>query len=198
MRIGVLAVQGSFSLHSRVLSSLGIEPVEIRRSSDMTDISGIILPGGESTAFQIIMDADDLGDNLLRELRTGLPAWGTCAGAIMLGRNVAGDPFRGWSLIDIEVVRNGYGRQVDSFVAPLKITGFESDFNGVFIRAPIFLNPGRSVDVLAEFDGEPVMARQDNLLVTSFHPELTSDTRVHEYFVQEFCAKSNLSNIKSA
>ncbi|HHE46092.1 MAG TPA: pyridoxal 5'-phosphate synthase glutaminase subunit PdxT [Bacteroidetes bacterium] len=197
MRIGVLAVQGSFSLHARMLNAIGVKPVEVRRVSDLKDLDGIILPGGESTAFQIIMNTDDLGDQLHRKLQSGLPAWGTCAGAIILGHNKDG-PLPGWSLVDIEVVRNGYGRQVDSFVAPLKVSGMAGDFQGVFIRAPVFLNPGQEVDVLAEFKDDPVMASQDNLLMTSFHPELTSDTRLHEYFVQHFCVRSDLGDKKSA
>ena len=197
MRIGVMAVQGSFSLHGRVLHSIGVEPVEVRHSGDLKDISGIILPGGESTTFRIVLDGSDMGDRLLRELRGGLPAWGTCAGAILLGK---GDdrPGSGWGLIDLEVVRNAYGRQVDSFVAPLSIQGFEELFDGVFIRAPRFKDVGRGVEVLAEYEYDPVMARQDNLLVTSFHPELTPDARVHLFFTHALCAGLDWESIKSA
>ncbi|MDP8239708.1 MAG: pyridoxal 5'-phosphate synthase glutaminase subunit PdxT [Candidatus Hatepunaea meridiana] len=196
MRIGVLAVQGSFSLHARIINKLDIETVEVRRTSDLDNLNGIIIPGGESTTFQIILDASDLGSELRRELRAGLPAWGTCAGAIMLGHSEGNPP--GWGLIDIEVFRNDYGRQVDSFVAPLRIKGFTEKFDGVFIRAPRFRNPGRGVEILAEYNGLPVMARQGNLLITSFHPELTSDLHVHRYFISELCTRLNKDHLKSA
>jgi len=186
VRIGVLAVQGSFSLHVRMFKSIGVEPVEIRRSADLKGLDGIVFPGGESTAFQIIMDCDDLGNSLVGELRAGLPAWGTCAGAIILGRG-EDIPQPRWEMIDIEVVRNAYGRQVDSFVSPLIIGGLDEEFDGVFIRAPRFQNPGKDVTILAKYKNNPVMVRQDNILLTSFHPELTSDPRVHTLFLDELC-----------
>lgn len=185
MKIGVLAVQGSFALHVKALERLSVEPVEVRRSRHLEGLSGIILPGGESTTFHIVMAEDDLGARLVDALRGGLPAWGTCAGAIMLGQG-EGIPPR-WGLIGIEVERNGYGRQVDSFVAPLSIKGFDAPFNGVFIRAPKFVNVAPEVDVLASLDGVPVMAKQGNILVSSFHPELTDDMRVHRYYVEGVC-----------
>jgi len=197
MRIGVLAVQGSFSLHVGMLRSIGVEPYEIRRSKDLEKVDGIILPGGESTTFEIVMGRDDFGEKLRRAIQEGLPAWGTCAGAIMLGRN-RNDRVKGWGLIDIEVTRNAYGRQKDSFVAPIKIKGFNEEFTGVFIRAPMFEKPGSGVDILAQFERNPVVAKQDNIMITSFHPELTSDGRVHEYFITEFCRKTDWGNIKSA
>lgn len=186
MRIGLLAVQGSYKLHARALESINIETVEVRHASDLKNLSGIILPGGESTTFQIIMDTDGLSGALLTRLKAGLPAWGTCAGAILLGFG-AGPPQPRWELVDVEVVRNAYGRQVDSFITPLKIKGFKEAFNGVFIRAPRFCNPGDGVEILAEYNGDPVMVKQHNFLLTSFHPELTSDIRIHKLFVNEFC-----------
>ena len=197
MRIGVLAVQGSFSLHLRMLEKIGVQPVEVRRSIELESIDGIILPGGESTTFQIVMGIDDLGERLRRAIQAGLPTWGTCAGAIILGYNRQ-DRVQGWKLIDIEVLRNAYGRQVDSFVAPLKIKSFDTGFNGVFIRAPVFRNPGRTVEIFATLEGDPVMARQGNILITSFHPELTSDSRAHEYFLHDVCHGSSREGIKSA
>jgi len=186
VRIGILAVQGSFSLHVRMFKSIGIEPIEIRRSSDLKGMDGVVLPGGESTTFQIILNSDDLGKKLYSDIKAGLPAWGTCAGAIILGRG-EDIPQPRWELIDIEVVRNAYGRQVDSFVSPLKIEGFDEEFEGVFIRAPRFQNPGKDVKILSTYKNDPIIVRQDNILLTSFHPELTSDHRVHTLFLDELC-----------
>ncbi len=197
MRIGILAVQGSFSLHAGILREIGVESVEVRHVADLKNLAGIIIPGGESTTFRIILDESELGDSLLRELRGGLPAWGTCAGAILLG-NASGTSPLGWGLIDIKVIRNGYGRQVDSFVTPLRIKGFELEFDGVFIRAPRLIDAGLSVDVIAEYDNDPVMARQENILITAFHPELTGDVRIHNYFVREMCLSSDIKEVKSA
>jgi 5'-phosphate synthase pdxT subunit len=171
-----------------MFKSIGVETVEIRRSADLYGLDGIVLPGGESTAFQIIMNCDDLGANLRHTINAGLPAWGTCAGAIILGKG-EGSPQPRWELIDIEVVRNAYGRQIDSFVASLQIEGLGEEFDGVFIRAPLFQNPGKDVEILAMHDNNPVMVKQGNILLTSFHPELTSDHRVHKLFLDELVSK---------
>lgn len=186
MKIGVLAVQGSFALHVRALRDVSVEPVEVRRSRHLEGLDGVILPGGESTTFQIVMAEDDLLEVLIGAIRGGLPTWGTCAGAIMLGRG-EGIPQPRWGLIGVEVARNSYGRQVDSFVTPLEITGFDRPFDGVFIRAPRFRRIDPDVESLSRLEGEPVMARQEHLLVTAFHPELTSDRRVHRYFIEQLC-----------
>jgi len=187
LKVGVLAVQGSFILHVRALENVGVEPVEVRRSSHLEGLSGIILPGGESTTFHIMLNQDDLGERLVARLREGLPAWGTCAGAIMLGRG-NGIPPR-WGLIGVDVARNSYGRQVDSFIAPIDIVGFDNPFNAVFIRAPRFTKLESDVATLASYQGDPVMARQGSILISAFHPELTSDLRVHRYFIEQFCNK---------
>ena len=197
MRIGVMAVQGSFSLHCKTLAEIGVEPVEVRRATDMADLSGIIIPGGESTTFQLMLQRTDLGERLFEELRHGLPCWGTCAGAILLGRS-EGKIIHGYGLIDVDVIRNAYGRQVDSFVASLNIKGFCEPFNGVFIRAPRLLNCGKRVEVLAEYSHDPVMIRQWKLLITTFHPELTSDTRIHRYFVEEICQELSGGHLEIA
>jgi len=185
MKIGVLAVQGSFVLHSRALAAAGALPVEVRRASQLEGLTGIIIPGGESTTFHIVLSQDDLGEKLVAALKHGLPAWGTCAGAIMLGKG-EGIPPR-WGLIDAEIARNGYGRQADSFVSPLEIEGLDRPFDGVFIRAPRFQNLGAGVQVLGRYHDEPVMARQGSILITTFHPELTDDNRIHRFFVEQFC-----------
>jgi len=185
MKIGVLAVQGSFALHVKSLLACSVEPVLVKRSKHLEGLEGIILPGGESTTFHIVMSEDDLLVQLRNSIKNGLPTWGTCAGAIMLGHG-EGIPER-WNLINIEVVRNAFGRQVDSFVAPLKINGLESPFDGVFIRAPRFKLVSPTVEVLSSLEGEPVMASERKILVSSFHPELTNDLRVHQFFLTKFC-----------
>jgi len=197
VRIGILAVQGSFNLHRQALQSIGAEPVEVRHSEQLHNLDGMILPGGESTTFHILLSTGDLGEALLKELRCGLPAWGTCAGAVILGRG-EGRPQPRWGLIDLEVIRNAYGRQVDSFVATFDIIGLAREFPGVFIRAPRFVNLGPEVEVLAKLESEPVMARQGTVLVTAFHPELTSDRSVHRYFIERLCSGSQQGTVKSA
>jgi 5'-phosphate synthase pdxT subunit len=191
LKVGVLAVQGSFALHVRSLTRAGVESVEVRKPADLKGLDGIILPGGESTTFHIVMDESGLREPLIDSIRSGLPSWGTCAGAIMLGRG-SGLPAR-WGLIGIDVERNSFGRQVDSFVSPLQIEGFGSAFDGVFIRAPRFIAVDDDVRVLARLDSEPVMANRGKIMVTSFHPELTDDLRVHIFFIREICGGS-LSN----
>lgn len=181
-------MQGSFALHVKSLLACGVEPVLVKRSKHLEGLAGIILPGGESTTFHIVMSEDDLLLQLRDSIRQGLPTWGTCAGAIMLGHG-EGIPER-WNLIGIEVARNAFGRQVDSFVSPLEISGFDTPFDGVFIRAPRFKVIAPTVKVLGELSGEPVMASERNILVTSFHPELTEDLRVHQLFLKNFCNRN--------
>ncbi|HEV3408258.1 MAG TPA: pyridoxal 5'-phosphate synthase glutaminase subunit PdxT [Gaiellaceae bacterium] len=173
MRIGVLAVQGNFREHAAMLSRLGAEPVEVRTPADLTDIEGLVIPGGESTTFMRLMRLYGL-DEAVR--RFGGPVFGTCAGMIVLDRDHLG-------LVDLEVARNAFGRQVASFEADLDVEGETEPLRGVFIRAPRVRDVGPEVEVLAELDGEPVLLRQGRFLVASFHPELTSDTRVHERFL---------------
>lgn len=192
MRIGVLAVQGSFSLHINVLRQLGVETVDIRRPEQLSTIDGIIIPGGESTTMAILFDQYNIGAELKKRISGGLAAWGTCAGAIMLGYGKE-RPQPRLALINIEVTRNAYGRQIDSFMTPLDISGFDNPFPGVFIRAPVLSNPGPEVEVLAAFNRSPVMARQDNILVTTFHPELTADPGIHWYFLTSLCAGSSIT-----
>jgi 5'-phosphate synthase pdxT subunit len=172
-KIGVLAVQGNFREHAAVLRRLGADPVEVRRPEQLEELEGLVIPGGESTAIMRLVRLYGLED----EIRTfARPVLGTCAGMILLDREHLG-------LVDVEVARNAYGRQVASFEADLELAGDERPLRGVFIRAPRVVEAGPEVEVLAELDGEPVLLRQGRLLVASFHPELTDDTRVHERFL---------------
>jgi 5'-phosphate synthase pdxT subunit len=173
----VLAVQGDFEAHSRALRSLGCEPVEVRRPTDLGELDGLVLPGGESTTITKGLRAYGLEDPVRDFVAEGRPVLGTCAGLIVLDRNHLG-------LMDIEARRNAFGRQVRSFEADLLVRGLgDEPLRAVFIRAPWIESHGESVEVLAELEGHPVVARQRNILVAAFHPELTDDLRLHALFL---------------
>ncbi len=189
MQIGVLALQGDFALHSRFIAALGHTPVEIRNRCRLDEFQGIIIPGGESTTLHLMLHSTGLWEPLTRALERGLPVWGTCAGAILLGHG-SERPQPRLGTIDVEIVRNAYGRQVDSFVAPVQVSFLNDDFPGVFIRAPKIVNTGSKVEVMGKLESQPVMARQGSVLVTTFHPELTPDSRIHSYFIDHICTQS--------
>jgi 5'-phosphate synthase pdxT subunit len=172
-RVGVLALQGNFREHAAMLRRLGAEAVEIRKPEELAGLDGLVVPGGESTTFMRLMRLYGL-DEAIREFDR--PILGTCAGMIVLDRDHLG-------LVDLAVDRNAYGRQVASFEADLQLAGDDDPLRGVFIRAPRVRSTGDDVEVLADRDGEPVLLRDGRILVASFHPELTEDTRVHELFL---------------
>jgi 5'-phosphate synthase pdxT subunit len=174
LRIGVLAVQGNFREHLRVLARLGAEGVAVRKPEQLEGLDGLIVPGGESTAITRLIRLYGLEDAIRSFDR---PVFGTCAGMILLARGGALEQ------IDVAVERNAYGRQVASFEADLELEDEVVPLRGVFIRAPRVREVGPGVDVLAEHEGEPVLLREDRFLVASFHPELTEDARVHERFL---------------
>lgn len=174
MKIGVLAVQGNFREHAAMLRELGADVTEVRLPEQLHGLDGLVIPGGESTAITRLMRLYGLED-ALRVFEA--PVFGTCAGMILLDRAHLG-------LVDVEVERNGYGRQVASFEADLELEGDDRPLRGVFIRAPRVTEAGPEVEVLASHDGVPVLLRQGRFLVASFHPELTGDTRVHERFLE--------------
>ena len=173
MKIGVLAVQGNFREHAAMLGRLGADPVEVRKPEQLQRLDGLVIPGGESTTFMRLMRLYGL-DEAVRAFEG--PMLGTCAGMIVLDRRHLG-------AVDIEVDRNAYGRQVASFEADLALAGEAEPLRGVFIRAPRVREVGPAVEVLAELDGEPVLLRDGRVIVASYHPELTDDTRVHERFL---------------
>ena len=175
LAIGVLAVQGNFREHAAMLRRLGAEPVEVRLPEQLVGLDGLVIPGGESTAIARLMALYGL-DEALREFEA--PVFGTCAGMIVLDREHLG-------LADITVRRNAFGRQVHSFEADLDIGHGDEPVRAVFIRAPWIEELGPDVEVLAEVDGHPVLARQGRILVAAFHPELTDDTRIHELFLRQ-------------
>jgi pyridoxal 5'-phosphate synthase pdxT subunit len=174
LRIGVLAVQGNFREHVALLRRLGADVVEVRRPEQLADLDGLVVPGGESTAIRRLMRVSGLEEPV-----AGFPGplLGTCAGMILFDRSHLG-------LIDLEVERNAYGRQVASFEADVELEGDPEPLRGVFIRAPRIADAGSTVEVLGRLEDEPVLVREGRILAASFHPELTGDTRVHERFLE--------------
>jgi len=174
LRIGVLAVQGNFREHVAMLRRLGADVVEVRKPGELEGLDGLVIPGGESTTFTRLMDLYGL-DEAVRDFRG--PVFGTCAGMIVLDRDHLG-------LVDVGVRRNAFGRQVASFETDLDLPGGGTPLRAVFIRAPWIEEIGPGVEVVAELDGHPVLARDGRFLVAAFHPELTDDTRLHELFLE--------------
>lgn len=182
MKIGILALQGDVREHKRSIAKLGAEPIEVKLPQDLEDIDALIIPGGESTTIGMLMRKYKLDTKIRQKHKEGMPIYGTCAGAILLAKDIIGSKQPKLALADISVKRNDYGRQIDSFEADLSIKDI-GDFKGVFIRAPTIKSFYNGAEILAEHKNSPVMMRQDNILITTFHPELTNDTRVHEYFL---------------
>src|SRR4029079_6359188 len=174
MKVGVLAVQGNFREHAQMLRGLGAEVVEVRKADQLDGLDGLVIPGGESTTFTRLMHLYGLDEGIRAFDR---PVFGTCAGMIVLDRNHLG-------LVDVSVRRNPFGRQVASFETDLPVLGLDRPMRAVFIRAPWVEEVGPGVEVLAEVDGRPVLAREGRFLVAAFHPELTDDTRLHELFLE--------------
>ena len=185
MKVGVLALQGAFARHSEVLTGLGVVPLEVRTPGDLDAVDAMVVPGGESTTMSMLLDSSGLRPSLAERLADGLPVLGTCAGMILLAVRVTDgrDDQRSFGAIDIDVRRNGYGRQVDSFEDQLSVMGLDGPFHGVFIRAPVVERVGSDVEVLATVDGVPVLCREGTVLVSSFHPEMSGDGRIHERFL---------------
>ena len=188
MRIGVLALQGASAAHADALRRLGADAVEVRTPAQLEGVDGVVLPGGESTTISFLLDSNQLRAPLAELLADGAPAFGTCAGMILLATDVLdGRPDqRSFAAIDLAVRRNAFGRQVDSFEADLDVTGLDEPFHAVFIRAPAVASTGDDVEVLAEVDGQAVLCRQGAIMVSSFHPELTDDLRLHQMFLDSF------------
>ena len=184
LELGVLAVQGDFAEHIAILRSIGLEAREVRLPEQLDALDGLIIPGGESTTLSRLMSLYDLREPISRMASEGRAVWGTCAGMIMLANEITEQDPVPLGLMDISVQRNAFGRQVDSFEQELELSPISPDpYNCIFIRAPVVIRVGSSVEVLGSLeDGRPVAVQQGNLLATAFHPELTRDTRIHEYF----------------
>lgn len=183
-RIGILALQGDFQKHAEHVRSLGSEVHFVRTPTDLDGIDGLIIPGGESTTIGKLLVAFDIAPRLKERVAAGLPLFGTCAGLILMAREISGyDQFR-LGLLDVAVARNAYGRQIESFEAEIPVEApLKSPVRGVFIRAPKIVALGDEVEVLARYEDDPIMVRQGNLLAASFHPELTENREIHRYFL---------------
>jgi len=185
--VGVLALQGAFAEHASALAAVGARPVLVRTPAGLDALDAVVLPGGESTTMSKLLDSSGLRAPLSEALAEGMPAFGTCAGLILLARSVAdGRPDqRSFGVLDVAVLRNGYGRQRESFEAPVPVDAVgEPPFPGVFIRAPRITSVGEAVAVLASVGGDPVLVSQGPLLAAAFHPELAGDLRLHRLFLQ--------------
>ncbi|MBI2134692.1 pyridoxal 5'-phosphate synthase glutaminase subunit PdxT [Candidatus Woesearchaeota archaeon] len=182
MKIGILALQGDVREHVNIIKKLDADAVLIKHPADLEYIDSLIIPGGESTAISLLMKKYGLYSKIKEKHSQGMPIYGTCAGAILLAKKILGNSMKPLGLIDIDIERNSYGRQIDSFEADLSIKNI-GDFRGIFIRAPLVKRLHNQAEILAEHNKFPVMIKQNNVLITTFHPELTNDTRVHEYFL---------------
>ena len=186
MRVGVLALQGAFREHIYALEALDVGAVAVRQPRQLDECAGLIIPGGESTAISKLMDSYGFYEPIAARHAEGMAVWGTCAGAILIAKRVREgiEGQRGLELMDVEVRRNAYGRQRDSFEADLDFAHIGEAYRGIFIRAPWIESVSEGVEVLARHEGHIAAARQGHLLATTFHPELTGDPRIHRYFVQ--------------
>jgi 5'-phosphate synthase pdxT subunit len=183
--VGVLALQGAFEAHQHVLRDLGVESVQVRTPSDLDVVDALVMPGGESTTMSHLLQTSGLFNSIDARLKQGMPVFGTCAGMILLAKGVLDgrSDQRSFGAIDIDVKRNAYGRQIDSFETDIALAGMFEDFHAVFIRAPQIARLGEEVTVLARHNEDVVLARQGSVMVASFHPELTSDARIHSMFI---------------
>ena len=183
MQVGVLALQGAFAAHSDCLTSIGVQSVEVRTPEQLSSVDALLMPGGESSTMSQLLESSGLFDPVAIRIKDGMPVFGTCAGMILLSSEILDgrSDQRNFSAIDISVRRNAFGRQVDSFESTISTD--VGDFQGVFIRAPRIERVGADVQVLGSIANEPVLVRQGNVLAASFHPELSNDARLHEYFV---------------
>jgi pyridoxal 5'-phosphate synthase pdxT subunit len=183
-KIGIVAIQGDYDAHAKMLARLGVDYAFVRTPADLQGVSDVILPGGESTTHLKVMTEEGLFEALKQFGANGGAFFGTCAGAILLAKEVHGPAQESLGLLDMSILRNGYGRQLASDVHMGRTKLRAEPLEMVFIRAPIIESVGARVEILAEDAGHPVMVRQENILASTFHPELTEDTTVHEYFVQ--------------
>ena len=184
--IGVLALQGDFDAHLRMLKRCGVQAKEIRTAQQLQEVDGLVIPGGESTTIIKLMQRYGIDTVLQHRAKAGMPVYGTCAGLIVMAREIEGYPQQPrLGLLDVAVARNAFGRQVDSFEIDLMVPKLgEPPIRAVFIRAPYITQTGQGVEVLAGLDGKIVLVQQSNLLGSAFHPELTDDQRLHRYFVE--------------
>lgn len=185
MTPGVLALQGDFAAHLKVLHECGVEGTRVRSCEDLEAVDALIIPGGESTTMLKLIDRFEMRDALVKRISDGMPVLGTCAGAIVLADRVS-DGERTLGVLPMQIERNGYGRQQDSFEADIEVPDLAAVVKGIFIRAPIIVDSA-DAHVMATWAGRTVLARQDTILVCTFHPELVGEHRIHRYFVEQVC-----------
>lgn len=183
-KVGVLALQGAVAEHIRLLEKAGAEAIAIKKVSQLDEIDGLVIPGGESTTIGKLMKLYGFDQALQQFHEQKKPLFGTCAGMIILAKEIEGQDWNHLGVMDIKVQRNAFGRQRESFEVNLEVKGIGEDFRAVFIRAPLILEAGKEVDILCMHHGEIVAARQGHVLAASFHPELTDDERMHGYFLE--------------
>lgn len=183
IKIGILALQGAVREHARSVEESGAEAIIIKRKEQLAEVDGLILPGGESTTMRRLIDRYEFMDSLKSFASSGKPLFGTCAGLILLANRIVGYETPHIGALDVTVERNSFGRQRESFETELDILGVAEDFNAVFIRAPHIVEAGENVEILAKHNERIVMAREGNILGCSFHPELTDDNRITQYFI---------------
>ena len=185
MKVGVLALQGAYASHLQTFASIGVEVLEVRTPEDLETIDRLVIPGGESTTISMLLDSNGMRVPIQESISEGMPVFGTCAGMIVLAREVLDgrDDQKPLGVIDITVRRNAFGRQVDSFESEIEVSGLDEPFPSVFIRAPIVESIGEGVEVYARVDEKIVLCGTDSILVASFHPELSNDARIHEMFL---------------
>lgn len=196
--IGVLALQGDFAEHKAMLDKCDIQNLYVRTIEDLNSVDGLIIPGGESTTISKLMRINGIDKALQQKIKRGFPVFGTCAGAIVLARHVKGNKFsdnNGLGLLNITVNRNAYGRQLESFETQLTVKGFNTSVPAVFIRAPM-IEANNGVEILSHFKNHPVLVRQGNIIASTFHPELTEDTRIHRYFLRMIKKTYPLAHLK--
>lgn len=190
VNIGVLALQGAFREHRQMFEALGARVSEVRFPEHLKGLQGVVIPGGESTTMAKLMQSYELDKALPEFYKQGGAIWGTCAGAIAISKEIVGYPEQPkLGLMDIAVERNAYGRQVASFETNVDVKTLETPFHVIFIRAPRIASVGEKVKVLATYKDDPIMAQQDRLMATVFHPELTNDSRIHQYFLENVVAQ---------
>ncbi|MFC7687552.1 pyridoxal 5'-phosphate synthase glutaminase subunit PdxT [Ureibacillus sp. GCM10028918] len=184
MKIGVLALQGAVREHIHQIQSLGCEANEVKSLNDLSGLNGLVLPGGESTTMRRLLERHQLLNPIRSLAQLGIPMFGTCAGLILLAKEIVGDDEAHLKLMDVVIERNSFGRQADSFEVEIAVDQIGDDISAVFIRAPHIVSVGPNVEILAEFDGRIVLAKEGQYLGCSFHPELTEDTRLMHYFIE--------------
>lgn len=196
MKIGILALQGDFAEHINIIDKLGIQPIEIRQPAQLEALDCLIIPGGESTTMLKLMHSYNLFQPIKELANNGLPIMGTCAGMVLLAKKVSNPDMNTLALMDIEVKRNAFGRQLDSFETGIAIPLLgDEPFPAVFIRAPLIDNAGPDVDIIGRLpDNKIVAARQGNILALSFHPELSNDSRIHRYFLEKVASYKSEGN----